>query len=97
MSPSQVFWTTGEWDPWKALTVFSTEPGAPRVKVMDRPPRGCNSGEIPGKVFGYVMPNAEHSYDFYTGFAPAKKPTRMFAVALKQWLKCFSAAGQHRG
>lgn len=99
MRPSRVFWTAGQWDPWTALSIFSSEPGAPSIRVTDRPSRECNRRESGRnqEVFGYLLPNSEHSYDFYTGEKRAKKPNAMFAAALRQWLKCFRAGSMSDG
>ncbi|KAI5779877.1 hypothetical protein DFH27DRAFT_585689 [Peziza echinospora] len=89
MRPSNTFWTSGEWDPWRSLTPLSAEAFALGTPV---------TGEVPAcgvrpreRLFGYTLENSEHCYDFDPAVnnPRAGVPQRMFARALHVWLGCF--------
>jgi uncharacterized membrane protein YgcG len=62
MNPSNVFWTDGEIDPWRALTPNSIEDGAPkRPSTTNIPPSGSNAGG--DTFFGFVMKGGSHCAD----------------------------------
>lgn len=92
--PSNTYWSNGEFDPWRTLSPASAEPFAPRVNVQsDRIPK-CGSETSRKELFGYVLPNAQHCYDFRTVgvVAPGgvgEKSRGVFKDALGTWLKCF--------
>ncbi|KAF8450091.1 serine carboxypeptidase S28-domain-containing protein [Kalaharituber pfeilii] len=91
MRPSNTFWTGGEFDPWRTLSPLSNEPFSEHFATTTDIPR-CN--ECPNKrdkLFGYLLDNAQHCYDFDSAsVTPASAvPQRLFAQALKQWLPCF--------
>lgn len=92
--PSNTFWTGGDLDPWKPLTVFSQLPGAPNVQVTQDIPK-C--GVSPGKntVFGQVIRGGAHAYDQsqigYKDVPDAAAARLLFHQALKEWLPCFQA------
>ena len=100
--PSNVYWSNGEFDPWRSLSPMSNEPFSPNYPVTDQPPPGClsNSSELAsngkdaGSVFGYILPNAEHGFDL-TGKTGSysedlqNHSRQDFQGALKDWLKCF--------
>ena len=46
--PSNVFWSNGEFDPWRSLSPMSTEPFSPNYPVTDTPIPAClsNSSEL---------------------------------------------------
>ncbi|KAB8073646.1 serine carboxypeptidase S28-domain-containing protein [Aspergillus leporis] len=89
--PSNVFWSAGEFDPWRTLTPLSNETFAPQdVQISQNIPK-CGV-ETPEEVlFGYVIPNAEHCFDFRLSFKPADKSRQLFSNALKKWLPCWRA------
>ncbi|EZF33415.1 hypothetical protein H109_00673 [Trichophyton interdigitale MR816] len=88
MRPSNVYWSGGQYDPWNTLSPLSTEPFAPRVKVSQEIPK-CNVSTGPRKIFGYLIPNAQHVYDFRTYFKPGEVSRNLFHSALEEWLPCF--------
>ncbi|KAF8435208.1 serine carboxypeptidase S28-domain-containing protein [Terfezia claveryi] len=92
MRPSNVFWTGGEFDPWRTLSPLSNEDFSSRFRTTTKIPK-CNvKRSIREPLFGYLLSNAEHSYDFNTlkETPEAAVPQRLFAQALREWLKCFS-------
>ncbi|KAH8723768.1 serine carboxypeptidase S28-domain-containing protein [Phaeosphaeriaceae sp. PMI808] len=89
--PSNTYWSNGEFDPWRTLSPSSAEPFAPRVRTSANAPR-CGESTAPWEVFGYVIPNAQHCYDFRTvgTTAPGGVTSRdYFHNALTGWLKCW--------
>ncbi|KAF8424482.1 serine carboxypeptidase S28-domain-containing protein [Tirmania nivea] len=91
MRPSNVFWTGGEFDPWRTLSQLSGEDFSNKFQTTTEIPR-CNVKSTTREpLFGYLLSNAEHAYDFNTLKETPKAvvPQRLFAQALKEWLKCF--------
>lgn len=96
--PSNTFFTGGEFDPWRPLSVLSGEADGPGVEVSGEIP-GCNVGGKKGEggkggtVFGYLLRGAQHCFDFNTveETPEAEVPQRLFARALGEWLGCFRA------
>ncbi|KAJ5116728.1 hypothetical protein N7456_001076 [Penicillium angulare] len=88
--PSNVYWSGGQFDPWRTLSPLATESFAPQnVNFSTEIPK-CNVETAEDTVFGYIMPNAEHCFDFHTNFAPGKISRGYFHKALKEWLPCFN-------
>ncbi|KAE8351174.1 serine carboxypeptidase S28-domain-containing protein [Aspergillus coremiiformis] len=87
--PSNVFWSAGEFDPWRTLTPLSNETFAPKgVQITtDIPQCGVETPE--NVLFGYVIPDAEHCFDFDLDYKPADKSRKLFSDALKKWLPCW--------
>ncbi|KAL5119384.1 hypothetical protein ACEQ8H_002653 [Pleosporales sp. CAS-2024a] len=63
--PSNTYWSNGEFDPWRTLSPTSTEPAAPNTHVFKDAPQ-CGHGQRRGELFGYIIPDAQHCYDFRT-------------------------------
>lgn len=93
MRPSNVYWSGGQFDPWRTLSVLATEDIAPRGVSFTTEIPSCNVNTGQDTVFGYIMPNAEHCFDFKPGFAPGLVSRALFHNALKQWLPCFKGSG----
>lgn len=92
MRPSNVYWSGGQFDPWRTLSVLATGDIAPQgVTFTTEIPR-CNVGTGQDSVFGYIMPNAEHCFDMNMGFAPGQVSRDYFRKALKEWLPCFKGS-----
>ncbi|KAF2138273.1 uncharacterized protein K452DRAFT_234548 [Aplosporella prunicola CBS 121167] len=89
--PSNTFWSGGEFDPWRTLSPLSSEDWAPQVDLLNYIP-ACNVSMAKSEIFGYVIPNAQHCYDFQTAFADGEKSRNIFTRALEKWLKCFKSA-----
>ncbi|KAJ5999392.1 hypothetical protein N7451_007202 [Penicillium sp. IBT 35674x] len=89
--PSNVYWSGGEFDPWRTLSPLATESIAPQNVHFTTDIPKCNVETDEDTVFGYIMPNAEHCFDFLTHFAPGKTSREYFYKALKEWLPCFKA------
>lgn len=91
MRPSNVFWTGGEFDPWRTLSPQSNEDFSNKFQTTTQIPK-CNvKTSTREPLFGYLLSNAEHCYDFNSleETPEAAVPQRLFAQALKEWLKCF--------
>jgi hypothetical protein len=88
MRPSNVFFTEGEYDPWRTLSPLSSEDFSPKFQVSQTIPT-CGVSTARDTVFGYVLPNSQHCYDFKPGYAAAAEPLDLFTKALTEWLSCF--------
>lgn len=96
MRPSNTYWTVGEWDPWRALSVFSTEDLAPKgVNISTEVPDcGVETGQ--DEVFGFVLQNEEHGDDIDTiDNEQTQRAHENFRRALKKWLPCFMPRVDH--
>lgn len=61
MSPSNVFFTVGELDPWRGVSLYSTETDSPkRSSTTDVPPNGQIGGD---EFFGYIIEGGFHCAD----------------------------------
>lgn len=89
--PSNVYWSGGQFDPWRTLSVLATEKFAPKGVAFSTEIPECNVATGQDSVFGYIMQNAEHCFDMRPGFAPGRISRGYFKQALKQWLPCFQA------
>ena len=89
MRPSNVFWSGGSFDPWRTLSPLSTNNIAPQGVGFTTKVPECNVETDETQVFGYIMENAEHCFDFLIDFAPGVKSRNYFTDALKAWLPCF--------
>ncbi|PYH47180.1 putative serine peptidase, family S28 [Aspergillus saccharolyticus JOP 1030-1] len=87
--PSNTYTSGGEFDPWRTLSVLSTEDTAPQgIRISnDIPPCGVKTNE--DTVFGYLMENSEHCFDFQMLPTAGKLSRGLFTSALLQWLQCF--------
>src|SRR5438105_121703 len=74
--PSNTFFTDGEFDPWRVVSLLSTESFAPKVTVTQNIPQ-CNVAPPQSEVFGYVLKNCVHGQDF-SGGIQADKAIGMF-------------------
>ena len=89
MRPSNVFWTAGEYDPWRSLTPLSTVNLATDHAMASTDIPECNVQMSEEKIFGHVIPNSQHCSDFTAGFEPGRQVRSVFIQALKRWLKCY--------
>jgi hypothetical protein len=55
-TPSNTFWTAGEFDPWRAYTRFSEEDFAPKHKITPEIPECGEPSRGEHGVFGYMVP-----------------------------------------
>ncbi|KAL4918698.1 serine carboxypeptidase S28-domain-containing protein [Aspergillus aurantiobrunneus] len=85
---SNVYFSSGEFDPWRTLTLFSTEEFAPQLTVTSEIPQ-CGVETAEDTVFGYVGANEYHCFDFEVGSDAGGKSREYFRQALKEWLSCF--------
>ncbi|KAF2875893.1 serine carboxypeptidase S28-domain-containing protein [Massariosphaeria phaeospora] len=98
LRPSNVYWSGGEFDPWRTLSPLSGEPFAPRVRTFTAPPM-CGEEQSQGEIFGYTIANAQHCYDFRLvgQTAPGGEVSRKFFTdALTGWLGCWKGKGKGR-
>lgn len=89
MRPSNVYWSGGQFDPWRTLSVLATGDYAPQNVTFTTDVPKCNVSTGQNSVFGYIMPDAEHCFDLKAGFAPGEVSRNYFHKALKEWLPCF--------
>ncbi|KAF1985914.1 hypothetical protein K402DRAFT_94821 [Aulographum hederae CBS 113979] len=89
--PSNVYWSGGEFDPWRTLSPLSAEPFAPNISLTQEIP-ACGVSTSERELFGYTMADAEHAFDFRTTFAGGAVSRKFFTDALTVWLKCFKPA-----
>ncbi|CAG8933986.1 unnamed protein product [Penicillium salamii] len=87
--PSNVYWSGGQFDPWRTLSPLASGPSDPHVTLTTEVP-GCGVKTSEDTLFGYVMPNAEHCFDFRPG-EPGEQSRQYFKKALQEWLQCFKA------
>jgi hypothetical protein len=86
--PSNVYFSGGQFDPWRPLSVLSDEDWAPQGVNFTTEIPACGVSTGKDAVFGYIMENAVHCPDFQ--LTPAAAVSRnYFSKALKQWLPCF--------
>ncbi|KAE8355086.1 serine carboxypeptidase S28-domain-containing protein [Aspergillus coremiiformis] len=97
--PSNTYFTGGEFDPWRTLSILTSEEIAPGVA----PPGITVSTEIPNcgetnqdKVFGYILKGSEHCYDFHAFSTEGKAARDLFQQALTKWLPCFKASKESK-
>lgn len=90
--PSNIYWSGGQFDPWRTLSVLSTESFAPQGVAFTTEIPQCNVATGEDSVFGYIMPNAEHCFDMLRGFAPGEISRGYLKQALTEWLPCFQKA-----
>lgn len=90
MRPSNVYWSVGQWDPWRALTPFSTEDFAPKgVNITSEIPE-CGVETSQDELFGYILENETHGKDLdMTDNEQSRHSRDLFRRALKKWLPCF--------
>lgn len=92
--PSNVYWSGGEFDPWRTLSPQSSESWAPHPELTgDKEAPECNVETDVSENFAYVLKGAQHCYDFRTTFAGGKVSRDYFHNALTKWLKCFKPGG----
>jgi hypothetical protein len=103
MQPSNVMFTSGQFDPWRAYTVFSLEQetlGAPLRRATQAIPK-CGTPPPGSDVFGLVYGGAAHAEDMsYSarnprgseGEPPVYIGSDLFIRALHEWLPCFKAS-----
>ncbi|EAS28317.3 serine peptidase, family S28 [Coccidioides immitis RS] len=88
MRPSNTYWSGGQYDPWRSLSPLSQEWFAPKVDIITEIPE-CNKPTSPREIFGYIVPNAQHCYDFRSYFEAGEKSRQLWRAALHKWLPCF--------
>jgi hypothetical protein len=93
MRPSNVFWSADEFDPWRTKSPLSDSPDAPKgITITQDIPR-CGTQTDENTVFGMVMSNAEHCFEFLDS-DQAKGVQAFWAKTLRTWLPCFTAKSQ---
>lgn len=92
--PSNTYFTNGDMDYWRKVSIDSDLPGAPKVEVTQEIPK-CGVSPGTDKVFGYTISNATHTYDINGGnpgeVTERPKVIALFHTALREWLLCFHA------
>ena len=103
MNPSNVMFTNGEFDPWRAFGVMSLDQdlGAPVRNVTQDIPK-CGEAPAGTGIFGLLYGGAVHAEDmaFVPGTPrgsiatthPVTQGTQLFISAYNAWLPCFNAS-----
>jgi hypothetical protein len=71
IAPSNTFWTGGEFDPWRTLSVLSDEESSPKYAIQYDIPECGEDSRNGSKVFGHLLANAQHTFDLRLAFKPA--------------------------
>jgi Serine carboxypeptidase S28 len=87
--PSNTYWSGGEFDPWRTLSPLSTESFAPDFVTFRSEIPQCNRRTAEREIFGYVMKNAMHCFDFDMQFDEGEVSRGLFKSALDAWLPCW--------
>ncbi|GLB01643.1 hypothetical protein AtubIFM57258_000052 [Aspergillus tubingensis] len=87
--PSNVYFSGGEFDPWRSLSILSTDDIAPQGVEFTSAIPACGVQTNEDTVFGYVMKDSEHCFDFQATPTVGKLSRGIFTSALLQWLECF--------
>jgi hypothetical protein len=106
MQPSNIMFTNGEFDPWRAYSLMSPEQdtlGAPIRSVTQNIPECGKPASSETTVFGLLYEGAVHAEDLLlrpgepTGYTdttnpPIKRGLDLFLKAYDKWLPCFEAS-----
>ncbi|OJJ95915.1 hypothetical protein ASPACDRAFT_1875474 [Aspergillus aculeatus ATCC 16872] len=87
--PSNTYTSGGEFDPWRTLSVLSTEDTAPQGVQFSSDIPSCGVTTNENTVFGYILEDSEHCFDFQMLPTAGKLSRETFTTALLQWLPCF--------
>jgi hypothetical protein len=91
MRPSNVFWTTGQYDTYRACSPLSrveVEYDVAPVVISQEIP-ACNASTGHDSLFGLMLPDKGHCEVIARNSTEAMQGRRMFADALHEWLRCF--------
>lgn len=100
MKASNVMFTNGQFDPWRAFSVASEEKGAPSRKISQTVPK-CNQPPPGTDVFGILYNGAVHAEDLGTSpfsrgssekVTPLEQGLALFLKAWDEWKPCFSTS-----
>ncbi|TWU70471.1 hypothetical protein ED733_000543 [Metarhizium rileyi] len=95
---SNIMFTNGEFDPWRAFSVSSQEAGAPNRRVVETVP-DCDMLPEDNGVFGLVYHGAVHVEDLATrpyqrgsveSSTPLDQGLQLFLRAWDKWQPCFN-------
>jgi len=100
MNPTRVMFTNGEFDPWKTLSVASTEFNSPQRQPNETIP-GVDATLSDGNYFGTIYAGQVHAIDMaaFDGDKPERiasfdKGLSLFTSALDQWLPVFNSTNK---
>jgi len=88
--PTRTMLNGGEFDPWRTLSILSNEDFAPKNVVVSQDIPECDAKGDKNKIFGYLLPDAEHCFDMRKTFPGSAAPRALFKAALTKWLPCFN-------
>lgn len=89
MRPSNVYYSGGQFDPWLSLSILSNETFAPQGVVFSTEIPESGESTPADRVFGYVIPEAQHCYDYRSDFKPGEVSRKLLNDALHKWLPAF--------
>jgi hypothetical protein len=93
--PSNTYWTGGQFDPWRTLSPLSDQSFSNQWKaVQEIPSCGKTDAVDESPIFGYLLKDSQHCYDFHTTLAYTAPARELFAQALTKWLGCFEKHGK---
>jgi len=98
MNPTHVYFSNGQIDPWRTLSVASFEDNAPkRIGTTAIPP--CHTAPNASSYFGVVHRGQTHVKDMFSYLTEPTEPfytsLALFEVALDEWLPCFMSSGNN--
>jgi len=98
MTPSNVFFSNGEYDPWRTLSVNSQESNSPQRNGSETVPT-CNTSPQSPSFFGTTYPQQVHAADMFMVSSDPQgkidayaKGVALFSSALDHWLPCYKTA-----
>jgi len=101
MSPSNIFFSNGEYDPWRTLSVNSQESNSPQRNGSETIPT-CNTSPAFPSFFGTTYPQQVHGADVFSAPRDSQgekdayaKGVTLFSSALDQWLPCYKPGGSN--
>jgi hypothetical protein len=96
LKASNVMFTNGEFDPWRAFSVASQEDASPKRNIVQIVPR-CNTIPAGNNAFGLVYAGAIHCEDLLSTprasieeKVPMDQGLELFISAWDAWLPCFN-------
>jgi hypothetical protein len=95
--PSNTYWTGGEFDPWRTLSPLANDWFSPKFDVVQEIPECGRPFKVETELFGYLVPDGQHAFDFRTTFNASRPARELFTSALEKWLKCWKPRSSGRG
>jgi hypothetical protein len=91
LNASNVMFTNGEFDPWRAFSVASQEDASPKRNIVQAVPK-CNTIPEANNAFGLVYAGAVHAEDMSMSINPSRQGSMAAKAPLEQGLELFMSA-----